>query len=118
MLALLDFSSLFDTIDHSIIGHRLHTDFVHSGDPQGSVLGPILFTMCVKPLSAIIDSHSITYFIFADDIQLQMSAPDKITELLHSMQSCMSDIKSWSIANMLKLNDDKTKLMLVTQKRT
>ena len=73
----------------------------------------------VKPLSAIIDSHSIIHHSFADDLQLQMSAPpDIISELLHSMQSCMSDVKAWATANMLKLNDDKTELMLVTSKRT
>ena len=144
-------SSAFDTIDHPILVHRLHTDFgftdtvlqwfssylpdrthyvslsnhcsafapVHSGVPQGSVLGPILFTMHVKPLSAIIDSHSIIHHSFADDLQLQMSAPpDRISELLHSMQSCISDVKAWAIANMLKLNDNKTELLLVTSKRT
>ena len=79
----------------------------------------MLFTMYAKPLSAIIDSHSIIHHSFADDIQLQMSDPhDGISELLHSMQSCMSDVKAWATANMPKLNDNKTELMLVTSKRT
>ena len=141
VLALLDFSSAFDTIDHPILVHRLHTDIgftdavhqwfssyltdrthyvslsnhcsafapVHSGVPQGAVLGTILFTMYIKPLSAIIHSHSIINHSFADDLQLQMSFPtDGISELLHSMQSCISDVKAWATANMLKLNDDKT----------
>ena len=48
-----------------------------------------------------------------------MSAPpDRISELLHPMQSCISDVKAWASANMLKLNDNKTELMLVTSKRT
>ena len=151
VLALIDFSSAFDTIVYSINVHRLYTDFgftdavfqwlssyltdltnyvslsnhcfafapVHSGVPQVSVLGPILFAMYVRPLSAIIDSHSIRHHSFADDLQLQMSAPpDETYELLHSMQSCISDVKAWSTANMLRRNDNKTELMLVTSKRT
>ena len=71
------------------------------------------------PLSAIIDSHSIIHHSFADYLQLQMSAAnDKISELLHSMQPCISDVKAWATANMPKLNDNKTELMLVTSKRT
>ena len=47
-----------------------------------------------------------------------MSAPpNKISELLHSMQSCICDVKAWASAKMLKLND-KTELMLVTSMRT
>ena len=44
--------------------------------------------------------------------------PDRISELHHSMQSCISDVKVGATANMLKLNDNKTELMLVTSKRT
>ena len=149
--ALLDIYSAFDTIDHSILVHRLHTDFgftdavlqwfssyltdrthyvslsnhcstfapVHPGVPQCSVLGPMLFTMYIKPLSAIIDSHSIIHHSFADDLQLHVSAlPDGISELLHSMQSCIIDVKAWVTANMPKLNDNRTELMLVTSNGT
>ena len=139
VLALIDFSSAVDTIDHPILVHRLHADFgftdtvilwfscyltdrthyislsnhcsafapVHSGVPHGSIHGPILFTMYIKPLSAIIDSHSIMHHSFADDLQLQMSAPpNRISELLHSMQSCICVVNAWATANMLKLNDN------------
>ena len=34
------------------------------------------------------------------------------------MQSCISDVKAWATANLLKLNDSKTYLMLVTSKRS
>ena len=44
--------------------------------------------------------------------------PDRMVELLRSMQSCISDVKALATVNMLKLNDNKTELMLVTSKRT
>ena len=75
--------------------------------------------MYIKPLSAIIHSHSIIRQSFADDKQSQISAPpDKISELLHTMQSCMHDVKAWANVRMLRLHDNKTELMLVTSKRT
>ena len=75
--------------------------------------------MYIKPLTAIIDSHSITHHSFADDIKLLISAPpDKKSEPLHTMQSCISDDKSWVNVNMPKHNDYKTELMLVISKRT
>ena len=48
---------------------------VHQGVSQGSVLGPIHFSMYIKPLTAIIDSHSIIHHSRADDLQLQIFAP-------------------------------------------
>ena len=86
------------------------------GDLRNAIVPHLLY---IKPLSAIIDSHSIIHHSFADDLQLQMSAPpDKIYELFHSMQSCISDVKAWATVNMLRLNDSKTELMLVTSKRS
>ena len=42
--------------------------------------------------------------------------PDKISELLHSMQSCISDVNVWATANTLKHNDKMSELMLFTSK--
>ena len=48
-----------------------------------------------------------------------MSAPpDRISELLHSMQSCISYVKALATVHMLNLDDNKTELMLVTSNRT
>ena len=44
------------------------------------------------------------------------ASPDRISELLHSMQSYICDVIAWATTNMLKLNDIKTELMLVTSK--
>ena len=39
-------------------------------------------------------------------------------EYLQNILSCISDVKAWATSNMLKLNDSKTELMLVTSKRS
>ena len=71
--------------------------------------------MYVKPLSAIIDSHSIIHHSFADELLLPMSAPnDKISELRHSMHSCISVVNDWATANLLEINDNETYIRLVT----
>ena len=42
----------------------------------------------------------------------------QFTQMLNSMQSCISDVKAWATANMLKHNDNKTELMPITSKRS
>ena len=78
----------------------------------------LCISLCILGLCLPLLTHTIIYHSFADDLQLQMSAPpDGISELVHTMQSCISDVKAWATANMLELND-KTELILVTSKRT
>ena len=66
----------------------------------------LCFSPCILSLCLPLSTHTIILHSFADDLQLQMSAPpDKMSELLHSMQLCMSDVKAWASENMPRLND-------------
>ena len=65
------------------------------GVPQGSVLGPILFVLYTTPLSDIIANHSVNHQLFADDTQLQKSAPlSEVTNLTKELNACADDIKN------------------------
>ena len=74
--------------------------------------------MYISPFTAIIDAHSIIHHSFADDMQMQMSATaDGISELLYSMQLSIVDVKALATANMLKLSENKTDVMLFTSSK-
>ena len=80
---------------------------------MGSVLGPVLFGLYATPLSDIIANHSVNHQLFADDTQLQKSAPlNEVTNLTKELNACTDNIKTWMTENQLKLNDDKTEVLL------
>ena len=84
------------------------------GVPQGSVLGPLFFTLYTTPVSSLVSGHAIPHHLYADDIQLYISfSSGNSAAALCGVQSCLASIQSLMSTNRLKLNPDKTEFLLI-----
>ena len=84
------------------------------GVPQGSVLGPVMYTIYTVPLSDQVLSQSVLHHFYADDSQLYnvfRSTPADVQRCVSHMETCVESVKVWMSANKLKLNDDKTEII-------
>jgi len=82
----------------------LGTEPVKKGAPQGSILGPLLFTIYVNNLSVNI-TGDVTQF--ADDTSVILSDQPGIN-FSESIEAVMLELKKWFDNNNLKLNSTKT----------
>ena len=89
---------------------------LQTGVPQGSVLGPLLFSLYTKSLGTIITAHNLSYHCYADDTQLFLSFPPSATQVEERITACLADISQWMSSNHLKLNPDKTELLFFPAK--
>ena len=83
-----------------------------SGDPQGSILGPLLFDIFISDLSRVL-RHSLCRK-YADDTQIYLHiALTQINELIVRVQADAQAVAVWPQANGLELNEKKTKVMIM-----
>ena len=82
---------------------------ISSSVPQGSILGPLLFSIYINDFSQSSDIFSMR--LFADDPSLTASAKN-IDELLLKINKELPKIYDWLCANKLTLNLRKTKYLI------
>jgi len=91
------------------------------GLPQGSCLGPMLFTLYSSKLFNIIKDHLPSAHAYADDTQLYLSFKPGSNvddeQSIAAMENCITAIRSWMVTDKLKLNDSKTEFMIIGTKQ-
>ena len=92
---------------------------VACGVPQGSALGPVLFSAYTAPIGDIIRRYNLGFHLYADNTQLYITF--EMTEInrllsLRRIEQCLNDVRAWMGDNQLKVNDDKTVVLVLSSR--
>ena len=90
-------SSVSDAIDVSV------------GVPQGSSLGPKLFSMYISPMAHLIETFGVMYHQYADDTQLYIAISKTDVDIqMATLERCVNAVHNWLLHNGLSLNPAKS----------
>jgi len=79
--------------------------------PQGSVLGPLLFTAYIPPIGRVVGGLGVKHHEYADDTQLYVDITDRGS--LDRLSRCISCLQHWFLRNRLLLNGSKSDAIII-----
>ncbi len=136
----IDHTILFDTLERKFgisgIALEWHKSYLHGhqqcvningtrscplnlkyGVPQGSCLGPVLFSQYASTIFDVIKKHLEGAHAYADDhhVYLAFNPNSDVSQqnAIDCMESCLVDVKSWMVQNKLKMKDSKTEFIVI-----
>ena len=143
----VDYSKAFDTIDHSVLAHKLslygcskrivdwHVDYFRNRQQRTSVNGMVsesLLLSCGVPQRSSLGP--LLFVIYVNDVFMVMqdepgvvymyaddmvlvTSSQSLTDAIAANQRCLNRLSEWSILNRLSINTKKTKHMLIGPNR-
>ena len=98
----------------SIQNKKSDTRNVSVGVPQGSILGPLLFTILINNLPKAVNNASV--YMYADDTTISVSGTSK-QEIETKLNDVLKEVYDWTAKNKLLMNLKKTKVMVIGSKQ-
>ena len=83
-----------------------------NGVPQGSILGPVLFTIYINDLISAITHSQAAAYVDDGQLYLKFSVSDS-SSAMAGVNHDLRNISEWCASNALLINPDKTKLVVV-----
>ena len=81
---------------------------------------PLLYVLYTTPIADIIKSYGLHYHLYADDSQIYIfftsQSQQDLCLVKSKLEACVKHIDSLMVLNRLKLNKDKTELLLISSK--
>ena len=96
--------------------HNSEITDIRCGVPQGSILGPLFFSICINDLKNA--SNKCKFLMYADDTTIYFNIEDFNTNNLEAeINKELEQVNTWLKVNKLSLNVGKTKMMIFHRKR-